>query len=146
MCIRDSTYSAAKAAVERWAEALAGEVAPFGLGVTVLVPGAFATDILELTQSYARPTGPYAQLSEDLERRGRKMVGFAASPDKFAPAVERALDEDGPYRRHSVGPDAKAVTLANRLLPGRVLHRFGAMALGLPKPGSLRGDGRPIDG
>src|SRR4029450_13675592 len=32
-----SAYSASKAALERWAEALAGEVAPFGLGVTVLV-------------------------------------------------------------------------------------------------------------
>jgi NAD(P)-dependent dehydrogenase (short-subunit alcohol dehydrogenase family) len=133
-----SAYSAAKAAVERWAEALAGEIAPFGLGVTVLVPGAFATDILELTQSYARPTGPYAQLCEDLERRGRKMVRFAAPPERFAPAVERALGEHGPYRRHAVGRDAHVVLLANRLLPGRALHRMGAMALGLPKPGSLR--------
>src|SRR5262245_25048903 len=32
-----SAYSAAKGALERWAEALAEEVAPFGLGVTILV-------------------------------------------------------------------------------------------------------------
>src|SRR5262245_60601718 len=32
-----SAYSAAKGALERWAEALAEEVAPFGVGVTILV-------------------------------------------------------------------------------------------------------------
>src|SRR5215471_14658518 len=41
-----SAYSAAKGALERWAEALAEEVAPFGLGVTILVAGMFKTDIL----------------------------------------------------------------------------------------------------
>ena len=41
-----SAYSAAKGALERWAEALAYEVAPFGLGVTILVVGMFKTDIL----------------------------------------------------------------------------------------------------
>lgn len=34
-----AAYSAAKGALERWAESLAAEVAPFGLGVTVLVAG-----------------------------------------------------------------------------------------------------------
>jgi len=41
-----SAYSAAKGALERWAEALAEEIAPFGLGVTILVSGTFKTDIL----------------------------------------------------------------------------------------------------
>ena len=39
-------YSAAKGALERWAESLAGEVAPFGIGVTILVTGTFDTDII----------------------------------------------------------------------------------------------------
>src|SRR4030095_13621108 len=45
-------YSAAKGALERWAEALAHEVTPFGIGVTVVVAGLFRTDILELTQTH----------------------------------------------------------------------------------------------
>ena len=56
-----SAYAAAKAAVERWAESLAGEIAPFGLGVTVLVPGTFSTDILELTQNHTDPRGRTAR-------------------------------------------------------------------------------------
>ena len=39
-------YSAAKGASERWAESLAGEIAPFGVGVTVLVTGTYDTDII----------------------------------------------------------------------------------------------------
>ena len=39
-------YSASKAGSERWAEALAAEIAPFGLGVSVLVTGVFDTDII----------------------------------------------------------------------------------------------------
>ncbi|MDP9166969.1 MAG: SDR family NAD(P)-dependent oxidoreductase, partial [Actinomycetota bacterium] len=39
-------YSASKGAMERWGESLAGEIAPFGLGVTVLVTGTYDTDIV----------------------------------------------------------------------------------------------------
>lgn len=39
-------YSAAKGALERWGESLAGEIAPFGLGVTVLVAGTYDTEII----------------------------------------------------------------------------------------------------
>jgi NAD(P)-dependent dehydrogenase (short-subunit alcohol dehydrogenase family) len=53
-------YSAAKGALERWAESLSQEIAPFGLGVSVLVAGTFRTDILELTTTNADRAGPYA--------------------------------------------------------------------------------------
>ena len=56
-----SAYAASKGALERWAEALAQEVAPFGLGVTVLVSGTFDTDILtEQTPDHGDYDGPYA--------------------------------------------------------------------------------------
>ncbi len=59
-----SAYSASKGALERWAEAVAMEVAPFGLGVSVLVTGTFKTDILDRdhTVSYGDVAGPYGQL------------------------------------------------------------------------------------
>src|SRR6202048_1410603 len=39
-------YSASKGAMERWGEAMACEIAPFGLGVTVLVSGTYDTEII----------------------------------------------------------------------------------------------------
>ena len=133
-----AAYAGAKAAVDRWAEALAGEIAPFGLGVTLLVPGAFKTDILEETIAYTDREGPYGRMSADLEIRGRRMLRFAVSPERFPPAVERALHETAPFARHAVGRDAKLLLHGSRLVPARLMHRLLGEAMGLPKAGSLR--------
>lgn len=131
-------YSASKAALERWGESLAFEIAPFGLGVTVLVAGSYKTDILELTQSFADPDGPYAILHANLERNGRRFLRFAGDPERFAPAVAKALEERRPFSRHGVGLDARLLLVGSRMLPGSVLGRIVGRALGLPRPGSLR--------
>ena len=86
-----SSYGASKGALERWSESLAGEIAPFGLGVTVLVTGTFKTDILEQTHNWKDPEGPYARLHEQLESKQDLVLRLAPSPDSFAPSVERAL-------------------------------------------------------
>src|SRR5262245_65730308 len=76
-----SAYSATKGALERWAEALAEEVAPFGLGVTVLACGMFKTDILtEQTPHDGDLNGPYATHSAGTERTGRSMMRLASPP------------------------------------------------------------------
>ena len=134
-------YSASKGALERWAESLSQEIAAFGLGVTVLVAGSFKTDILELTQTYADPSGPYAIHHEKLERNGRRFLRIAGAPVKFAPAVERALHDRGPYARHGVGIDAHLLMLGSRVMPGALLQRIVSRALGMPKPGSLKSGG-----
>jgi NAD(P)-dependent dehydrogenase (short-subunit alcohol dehydrogenase family) len=130
-----AAYSAAKAALERWGESLSIEVAPFGLGVTVLVAGSFKTDILELTPTYADRTGPYAPLHHGLETSGRKFLRFAGRPEKFAPAVERALGDTRPFARHGVGFDAKLLLAGNRLMPSGLMQRVTTRAIGIPRPG-----------
>jgi len=132
-----SPYAASKSGLERWAEALAGEIAPFGLGVTVLIPGAFRTDILEVTQTFADPHGPYAELHTAIETSGRRMIRLARSVEKFAPAVERALLDNAPFVRRPVGPDAVMLYYGNKLLPARALHHGISKALGLPRAGKL---------
>jgi NAD(P)-dependent dehydrogenase (short-subunit alcohol dehydrogenase family) len=132
-----SAYAAAKGALERWAEALSQEVAPFGLGVTVLVAGTFKTDILELTPTYADPEGPYAALHDPLDRNGRRAVRFASRPERFAPAVERAIRERASFTRRTVGLDARMLMLASWLLPTRLLQRITGRVLRLPGPGTL---------
>jgi NAD(P)-dependent dehydrogenase (short-subunit alcohol dehydrogenase family) len=135
-----SAYSAAKGALERWAESLANEVAPFGLGVTILVAGMFKTDILtEKTPHHGDMGGPYATHYGTIDRRGLAMVRLATAPDRFAPALASALDERGPFSRHAVGWDAHLLQLAHRVLPGWVLHHVIRLAMGLPRQGALQG-------
>jgi len=133
-------YSAAKGGLERWGEALAHEVAPFGLGVSVIVTGTFKTDILELTTTWEDTNGPYARMHRGLRRTGDRIMRIAGAPEAFAPAVERALHDTGPIRRHAVGLDAQLLLLGSRLLPGRALQRVIRVAVGIPGPGSLRDD------
>ena len=137
-----SAYSAAKGALERWAEALAEEIAPFGLGVTILVSGTFKTDILtEQTPHYGDLSGPYAAHYAGIERTGRSMMRLANPPERFAPALARALDERAPFARHAVGLDARMLLFGSRLLPGRLLHH--AVRLGDAPPASWRAPGPP---
>jgi NAD(P)-dependent dehydrogenase (short-subunit alcohol dehydrogenase family) len=135
-----SAYSAAKGALERWAESLSHEVAPFGIGVTILVAGTFKTDILELTQTYADPDGPYAAHHAGLIRTGRWILRAARPPERFAPGLERALTDRSPFARHAVGFDARIMLLGSRLLPDRLFQRVVGLAIRLPQPGTLRTD------
>jgi NAD(P)-dependent dehydrogenase (short-subunit alcohol dehydrogenase family) len=135
-----SAYSAAKGALERWAEALAEEVAPFGLCVTILVAGMFMTDILtEQTPHRGNLTGPYAAHYTGIERTGRLMMRLASPPERFAPALARVLDERVPFARRAVGFDARLLLLGSRLLPGRLLHHLIRLAMRLPRRGALQG-------
>ena len=133
-----SAYSAAKGALERWAEALAEEVAPFGLGVTILVAGMFETDILtEQTPHHGDLNGPYATHYAGIERTGRWMIRFASAPERFARRLAGALDERAPFARHAVGLDARLLQIGSRLLPGWLLHHVIGRAMGLPRHGAL---------
>lgn len=133
-------YSAAKGALERWGEALSHEVAPFGLGVTIIVTGTFKTDILELTTTWEDTSGPYAPMHRALRRTGDRIMKIARAPRTFAPTVEKALADTAPLKRRSVGIDAQLLVLGNRVLPARVLARLTAKGIGIPGPGSLHDD------
>jgi NAD(P)-dependent dehydrogenase (short-subunit alcohol dehydrogenase family) len=134
-----SAYSASKGALERFAESLAQEVAPFGLGVSVLVTGSFATDILtDRTPDHGDYGGPYAPIYAAMRRLGEVMVPLAGRPGRFARGLARALDDRAPFARHAVGIDAHLLLLGVRFLPAGLLHRVVRLAMRLPRPGSLR--------
>jgi NAD(P)-dependent dehydrogenase (short-subunit alcohol dehydrogenase family) len=137
-----AAYSAVKGALERWGESMAGEVAPFGIGVTILVTGTYDTEII--TDAGAIDTrdldGPYARHHSTMDKRGRAMTQRAAkSPDKFAAGLARALEDSPPFVRRPVGPDARMLLIASRLLPGAGMHHMMRLMLGIPRFGALRG-------
>lgn len=135
-----AAYSAAKGALERWAESLAIEVAPFGIGVTVLVTGTYDTEIItDAGTSDERDfNGPYARHHATMDKRGRMAMRIARSPRLFAEGLSKALDDRAPYVRRPVGPDARMLLVASRILPGRALHHMVRVMLGIPGTGKLR--------
>lgn len=135
-----SIYSASKGAIERWAEALAHEIAPFGLGVTVLSTGTFRTDVYDenYTMHYADRQGPYAPHHAGLDRAGERVIRSAKPPERFAAALEKALEKDAPFARHAIGADARMMLIASRILPAGAFQSAARLATGLPRPRALR--------
>ena len=135
-----AAYSAVKGASERWAEALSNELAPFGLGVTVLVAGTFDTDILTDAgvMDYRHFDGPYGAINTKIEQRGRLAIRIAGRPERFARGLAKALDDRAPFARRAVGPDAHMLLAANRVLPSRLLQQITRIAMGIPRFGALR--------
>lgn len=139
-------YSASKGAMERWGESLAGEIAPFGLGVTVLITGTYDTDIITDagTTDDRNFGGPYARLHQTMNSRGRFAIKFARPPEKFADGLVKALSDRGAFRRHGVGPDASMLLVFSRLLPSAAMHHMSRLVLGIPRQGAMRDGAWPL--
>lgn len=138
-----AAYSAVKGALDRWGESMAGEIAAFGIGVTILITGTYDTEII--TDAGATDVrdlaGPYAAHHKTMDRRGRMAIRLSAkSPQRFADRLSRELNSNAPFVRCAVGPDARMLLLINRLLPSRLLHHAIRAMLGLPRFGAMRAE------
>ena len=125
-------YSASKFAVEGYGEALAYEVAPFGIHVSLVQPGNVHTDFTGSRHNVVPPAGedPYGgAVAKAVGLMERDEVN-GVPPDDVAAAVERALE--GGRRRISVGKMGERVGLvAKRLLPYRVFESAAKSSLGV---------------
>lgn len=139
-------YSAAKGALERWGESMAVEIAPFGLGVTVLVAGTYDTEIITDAGTIDDRDfgGPYARLHNTMNTRGRAAMRMARPPEKFTDGVLKALADTSSFRRRGVGPDASMLLTASRILPAIGMHHMSRVVLGIPKQGSMRNGAWPL--
>ncbi len=126
-------YSASKFALEGWAEALAWEVRPFGVAVTLVQPGNFRTGFTEARRTVdVGGDDPYRAARDKAIGQMARDERAGADPTAVAAAVERALVARRPRRRASVGPASERVgVLAKRLLPARVFEAASASSLGV---------------
>ncbi len=88
-----SAYTMSKAAVEAFSNVLAVEMAPLGVSVIVVEPGAYNTDILKPALARSVTKGFEA------DRSGMK------PPDEVATAVLQALSDAKPKRRYMIVPE-----------------------------------------
>jgi short-subunit dehydrogenase len=103
-------YAAAKAAVEGVSGTLRGELAPLGISVTIVEPGAFRTDFAgrSLTQS-ATVIDDYAATAGQRRKENDTMHGQqAGDPAKAGTAIIEAVESSEPPAFLLLGPDALA--------------------------------------
>lgn len=91
-------YNATKFALEGLSEALAQEVAPFGIATTIVEPGPFRTEFLGRSMSMAAAEMPEYAETAGLRRRYRADQDGrqAGDPQKAIDVVLRAVDADRP--------------------------------------------------
>src|SRR6185312_10867856 len=103
-------YAAAKAAIEGMTGALRGELAPLGISVTAVEPGAFRTDFAgrSLAQSDT-VIDDYAETAGKRRKETDTMDGNqAGDPAKAGAAIVAAVETDDPPGFLLLGPDALA--------------------------------------
>jgi NAD(P)-dependent dehydrogenase (short-subunit alcohol dehydrogenase family) len=118
-----SIYAATKHAVEGFSESLRWELEPFGIQVCVVEPGTFKTPIFNGNQRRGASVsagGPYAAMSETVERLILDGAEKAPPPDAVGQAIARLLGEDAPRFRSVIGRDARALVALRRMVPDRL--------------------------
>jgi NAD(P)-dependent dehydrogenase (short-subunit alcohol dehydrogenase family) len=130
-----TAYAASKFALEGWMESLTPEVAPFGIGTTVVEPGFFRTDLLTPeSTNYAEPSiDDYAERTEQTVTTWNAMNGRqGGDPAKLAAALVQLAAQDEPPLRWAAGADAVETVeqKAHTLLAQADAHRELSSSLG----------------
>ncbi len=130
-------YNCSKWALEGFSEALAAEVAPFGIRVTIIEPGGFATDSI----ASSRATEPleaydpvYAMARERQAARRTTLGDPAASSDAILRIVEA---DEAPLRVFFGGRwlDAAVADYESRLDNWRAWQPVAELSEGVGQPG-----------
>jgi NAD(P)-dependent dehydrogenase (short-subunit alcohol dehydrogenase family) len=131
-------YAATKFALEAVSDSLRRELAPSGVRVVVVEPGAVRTEMPGRAMATAHDLAS-TMTPEQSQRYGGLMHAIAAQtashtdsglpPDAAAKVITKAITARKPRTRYTVGRDAALITRLTRILPDRTLDRALAAAL-----------------
>jgi NAD(P)-dependent dehydrogenase (short-subunit alcohol dehydrogenase family) len=92
-------YHASKWALEGFSQALAQEVAPFGVHVTLIEPGGFSTDWAGSSSKRSTPLPDYQGVHEEADRLRAQRTSKPGDPKASAAAVLKIVDAEKPPLR-----------------------------------------------
>lgn len=133
-------YHASKFALEAVGDVFRQELAPWGIGVSIIEPGSIATPIWErgvseadalLDRASAEEKALYPRYIARYAAVARGAAARGIPPERVAATIERALTAERPRTRYVVGLDARGQALMARLLPDRVLDRLISVFSGI---------------
>jgi NADP-dependent 3-hydroxy acid dehydrogenase YdfG len=111
----NAAYAATKWALEALVEALAIEVAPFGIQAALLEPGAVSSGALDDVTTYTLPIDPYG----GIVRNGGPRAGMI-TPQQVAAEVADAAEKPQLPLRIPIGDAARALLAARHAAPDDV--------------------------
>ncbi len=121
-------YSMSKFAIEAFSDGLRRELAPWGIHVALIEPGAIKTAIWDkatVNDWSAKATPAQLDLYGEAYRQFRKLIADSAQKavpcDQVSQAILHALTATKPRTRYLVGKDARLLARLAALLPDRVL-------------------------
>jgi NAD(P)-dependent dehydrogenase (short-subunit alcohol dehydrogenase family) len=106
-------YHASKWALEGLSQALAQEVAPFGIHVTLIEPGGFATDWAGPSAKHSTPLPAYDAYREEVQRMRRDRNPRPGDPVASGKAVLAVVDAEEPPLRVFFGDGPLATATAD---------------------------------
>lgn len=130
-------YHASKWAVEGFSEALAKEVEGFGIRVTLIEPGPFATDWGGASARHSARHDAYAPAHEAMDAYRASHRGTLGDPRATAEAIMRVVDADEPPLRMFLGNSALAMVepdYQSRLDTWREWQPVAELAQGTAEP------------
>jgi NAD(P)-dependent dehydrogenase (short-subunit alcohol dehydrogenase family) len=130
----EAFYAASKRALATYTEALRHEVWPFGVHVSLVEPGAFATGLQQVEPSRDAAIEDYDAVRGAVRRTLRRALRGGGDPDRVARVVLRVARARRPRLRYAVGRE-RWLPYLRMLLPQRwfdylVRHGFGLTKLG----------------
>jgi len=135
-------YNASKSALERMADAMRMELAPWGIRVVLIEPAQTDTDLWRKAEETFDETvaamSPhhrelYAKHLEGTRKSIPRAARMAAPVDGVAKAIEKALTATRPRARYVVGANARAQAALAAITPTSLLDRVLSMGLGVPR-------------
>lgn len=134
-------YCGSKFALEAMSDALRLELAPWGISVSLVEPGAIQSQIWQRATMSATQTlggvapeslARYAHLVSRMQDVMQKAAARAIPAEAVARVVADALTASRPRARYLVGADARFRAMLKWILPDRAQDRLLAWFLGLP--------------
>ncbi|WP_174286884.1 SDR family NAD(P)-dependent oxidoreductase [Sphingomonas bacterium] len=131
-------YAATKFALEAMSDSLRREVAPLGVKVVVVEPGAVATAMLGrvgdtgervFSDMTAAQLGRYGKLMRAVVAQAQAAAGGAVPAEEVGRMIADAITSGRPRARYTVGRQAAVAAGLTKLLPDRVLDAMLARAL-----------------
>ncbi|MEM7279601.1 MAG: SDR family oxidoreductase [Pseudomonadota bacterium] len=127
-----SAYSGSKHWIEAFTDALAAEMAPHGVSVSVIQPGNFQSNIRRsaVKRRHARIEAADADITLEMQQEYQatetRELSYQ-SPDAVSEAFVHALFDEAPLRRYMVVPDAgeQAMTITAKIQQLVQLNEWG---------------------